>query len=238
MGLATTIFTAIALLPMLDKSILSAGLRDLNVSIGIVAGMFLASLPLGYWEHQLVVNAYRSERKNRVAFRILKDFVLEIQSKKVPKNGPFFNLFDNKSENSFLTSLLDACIYSKKSSVDKDIFERLSDRWSHFYARKAVGIYAPIFGFLLWIAILVFGLLFGLPVVYQVQNFAIAFFAWGVIFSLNFRFINSYAKKIWLEISHLETIILLIEKEKVIPSISKAVNLIIKHPEYVESAKA
>jgi len=241
-GIATIAFLLIGILPMLEDAFVSSLLTDMNASLAVVAGLFLLSLPLGYGEHQLVVNIYRSHERKRAVFELLKDLVLEAEES-YKKNGkiakqPLLQSLDNVRKNSFLTVLLDLCVYTGNSCIDPNIFSRLSDRWSHFYARRAVGKYAPIFSFALWIIVLILGFLFPWPFSFEIQNFIMAILWWITVFGLIGRKIDSYSKKIWYEISFLETSIVLVNKDKISSIISKIVRSMIEHPEYVEKGES
>ena len=241
-GIATIAFLLIGILPLLEDTFVSSLLTDMNASLAVVAGLFLLSLPLGYGQHQLVVNVYRSHERKRAVFEVLKDLVLEAEEsyKKSGKTGkePFFQSLNHIRKNSFLTALLDLCVYSGSSHIDPDIFSRLSDRWSHFYARRAVGKYAPISSLLLWIIVLILGFISSWPFNFQTENFFIAILWWITVFGLIGRKIDSYSKKLWFEISFLETSIVLANKDKISDTISQVVSLMIEHPEYVESGES
>lgn len=241
-GIATIAFLLVGILPLLEDTFVSSLLTDMNGSLAIIAGLFLLSLPLGYGQHQLVVNIYRSHQRKRSVFEVLEDLVLEAEEsyKKNDKTAkqPFFKSLNHVRKNSFLTALLDLCVYSGNSYINPGIFSRLSDRWSHFYARRAVGKYAPIFSFLLWIIALILGFLSSWPFNFQAQNFIMAILWWIVVFGLIGRKIDSYSKKIWFEISFLETSIVLVNKDKILGMISKVVNQMIEHPEYAEKGES
>jgi hypothetical protein len=241
-GIATIAFLLIGIFPMLDSTFLSSLLARMDASLAIVAGLFLLSLPLGYVEHQLVVNAYRSPGSKRAVFEVLEDMVVEIEEsyKKNEKTAKqcFFQELDSVRKNSFLTILLDFCIYSNTARVNSSVFSRLSDRWSHFYARRAVGKYAPMFSIVLWIILLILGLLVSWPLSFQLQNFVLAGLWWITVFWLIGGKIDSYSKKIWFEISFLETSIVLANRDKILNEISPVVISMIEHPEYVEKGES
>ena len=208
-GIATIVFLLIGIAPLLDKNWLTANLANTETSLAVVAALFLMSLPLGYWEHQMVVNMYRSHKKERRVFKILKDNVLEIERTHTTQTRkPFFETLDDKMKNALLTSLLDVYVYAN-SPISHEVFGRLSDRWSHFYARRAVGRFAPIISLLFWVATVVLGYLLKWPLVFQIENFAVSIAWWLVIFILCIVLIDLYARKLWEEICFLEESIVL-----------------------------
>jgi hypothetical protein len=228
----------VGILPILQSASLISWVSDADTALAIVAGLFLLSLPLGYVEHQMVVNVYRSHKISRAVFKILEDMVLEAQDSCNASEKPFFRSFDDLRKNSFLTSLLDLCVYSRRSTAETNIFNRLSERWSHFYARRSVGRYAPIVSVTLWMLLVVIGYIFSWPIVFRPINFGISIILWVVIFILCVFLIDSYAKKIWLEISFLETSIVLANRDEVEPIIKRIVSFIIDHPEYIERGES
>jgi len=238
-GIATIMFLVVGILLMMDRSFLLSLVSDTDVTLAIVAALFLVSLPIGYAEHQIVVNVYRSHKIDRAIFRILRDMVTEVEeSCDIKKKASFFKSMDDLQKNSFLTSLLDLCIYNKDSSVDPNIFVRLSDRWSHFYARRAIGRYAPIFSGGLWIIVMILGRIFSWPIVFEASNLAISVVWWIAIFMLCNRFMDTYANKIMLEISFLETSIVLANKEQTKKNVKEIVCYLIEHPEYIDKSES
>lgn len=238
-GIATVFFFMIGILPVIDESFLRSLFLDTNAALTILAGLFLVSLPIGYAEHQMVVNVYRSHKMDRATFRILSDIVSSAEkSCKGERKESFFNSINNLQKNSFLTSLLDFCIYRKDSTTDPTIFVRLSDRWSHFYARRAIGRYAPIFSGLLWIVAVILGYVLQWPIVFELRNFVISAIWWIVVFILCNRLMDVYANKIMLEISFLETSIILANRERIEKSVTEIVCYLAKHPEYIDKAES
>ena len=234
-GLATIIFLLIGIWPMLESTFLSSLLKDFEASLAIIAGLFLLSLPLGYCEHQWVVNVYRSEEAIRTIHRILKDMVLKAQeSYETEKEKPFFANLNELEESSFLTALLDLSIYSKNSPIDTTIFSRLSDRWSHFYARRAVGRLAPIISVTLFIVVLIIGQFLSWPLVFQWPNIASSVLIWALIFAFCLCVIDSYSKKLQLEIGYLESAIVLAHEDEIKKLVSRIVRLMIENPEYIK----
>jgi hypothetical protein len=232
-GIATVIFLVVGVLPILDPASLRSWISDPSTVIALLGGLFLISLPLGYAEHQVVVNVYRSHKTPRAVFEVLEDMVLNAQDSVKSSEKPFFAKFDNVRKNSFLTSLLDVIIYSQKNT-DPAVYDRLSGHWSHFYARRAVGKYAPLFSIFLWLSFVVLGFLLSWPIVFRLTNFVIAVAWFGAVLGLCVLFIDSYAKKIWFEISFLETSIVLANRKETEPSVLKVVSAMIEHPEYIE----
>ena len=89
-GIATIVFTIGGILPLLDNAFLASWITDADAALATVAGLFLLSLPLGYGEHQLVVNVYRSHKRTRTVFKVLEEIVLEAQSScNTSKEKPF-----------------------------------------------------------------------------------------------------------------------------------------------------
>lgn len=233
-GIATIVFLLIGIAPFVDRNWLTTNMVNTETSIAAVGALFLISLPLGYWEHQLVVNVYRSPKKERRAFKILKDVVMDIEKRHTTSTKkPFFDSLDDRMKNALLTSLLDIYIYTN-STVNAEIFGRLSDRWSHFYARRAVGIYAPIISLLLWIVTLILGYLTQWPLIFQLQNFLVSIAWWVVVFLFSHFLIDRYAQKLWEEISFLEESIVLANSKKVEETAVAIVSSMMEHPNYRE----
>jgi hypothetical protein len=238
-GIATVVFLVVGLLPVLDKAFLTSLISTADAALAVVAGLFLVSLPIGYAEHQIVVNVYRSPKMNRAPLRILKDIVTRAEeSCKKEKKEAFFRLLDDLQKNSFLTALLDFCIYCRDSTADPGVFTRLSDRWSHFYARRAIGRYAPVFSVVLWIVTIALGYVLSWPIIFKVNNFAISIIWWVVIFVLCNRSMDVYANKIMLEISFLETSIVLANREKMEKKVTEIVCYLAEHPEYIDKGES
>jgi len=238
-GIATIVFVLAELVPILKTASLVVWISDLDASLAFVAGLFLFSLPIGYAEHQIVVNIYRSYKKPRKAFEILEDIVLKAQeAHKNDSEKPFFEKFDAVEKSSFLTSLLDLCIYSNESVAEANIYDRLSGRWSHFYARRAVGRYAPIFSILIWISIVVSGYFLSWPIIFEPARLVSSFIFWVVLFFLCVLLIDRYANKIWLEISYLETSIILASRDEIKKIVNKIVTSMIEHPQYIKQGES
>lgn len=235
-GITTIAFLIIGILPMLEKTFVSSLLADMNASLAVLAGLFLLSLPLGYGQHQLVVNLHRSPKSKRTVFKVLSDLVEEVEQSY--KKGQLLMTLDDLTRSSFLTALLDLCVYSNKTSIHPTVFKRLSDRWSHFYARRAVGKYAPLSSLVLWGVLLFLGYLAGWPFSFELANFFWAAVWWVVVFVLIGRKIDSYSRKVWFEISFLESSIVLAKREEIIDILSKVVIPMIEHPEYVEKGES
>ena len=216
-GISTIVFLTVGLLPIFKYETLRSTIVDAGTAITILGGMFLASLPLGYWEHQLVVNVYRSPGKERKAFGIVQNAIKEIEKEKLRNGGTaFFDAMEVMVRNAFVTSLLDICIYCKDSRIDKDIFGRLSDRWSHFYARRAVGSYAPLISFILFLIVTVCGYVFSWTFLFfDPPKLLLSAVWWIFIFAFSKFAIDSYGRKLWEEINHLETAIVLANLDKV-----------------------
>jgi len=235
-GLATIAFLLIGILPLFERTFVSSLLADVNASLAVVAGLFLLSLPLGYGQHQLVVNLHRSPKSKRAVFEVLSDLVEEVEQSY--KKGQLLKNLDDLRKSSFLTALLDLCVYSEKASINPTVFNRLSVRWSHFYARRAVGTYAPLSSLVLWAIVLFLGYLAGWPFSFGLENFFWAAVWWVVVFMLIGRKIDSYSKKVWFEISFLESSIVLANKDRIVDIVSKVVIPMIEHPEYVEKGES
>ena len=149
--------------------------------------------------HQFVVNKYRSENKQRRIHIMLEDRINKI-------SPDFFKDFTLKEKISFLTSMLDVLIYNKKNNIDKDIHDRISGVWSHFYARKAVGKYSPIIGIIIQSIILILLYFSGIQLSYSISSFITSITIWSI---------NPYSEKIWIELNYLEALIILKEGDEV-----------------------
>lgn len=74
----------------------------------------------------------------------------------------------------------------------------------------------------------------GWPIDVSVNNIAVSGLLWIVFFVVGIFVVDSYSEKIWLEISHLETAIVLAELEEIKPVLEKIVFSLIEHPDYIE----
>jgi hypothetical protein len=226
-GIITLVFYVFLTWPLVAAIMETTFPQKMEFSLAVVAALFLVSLPLGYWEHQLVVNKYRAEKRDRKAFSVLREILANEQFRQgFPQEKNFLQHLDPREESSFLTTVLELCIYSEKMKSSSGLFERLSDRWSHFYARKAVAVYAPLFAVVFWIATVVLGYSSQWPMEFGKMWLSVIIGA--VVFAVNFALINPYAGKIWLEISFLETELVLanrIDIVSVLSSIVKPENL-------------
>jgi hypothetical protein len=232
-GIATLVFFAVGLMPVLNYSELRSVVTDAGAAVTIFGGLFLASLPLGYWEHQLVVNVYRSPSKKRKAFGIIEETVKTIEKEKLVGGGDaFFQSMGDMEKNALITSLLDICVYCRNSPVEKEIFSRLSDRWSHFYARRAVGSFAPIVSFVLFLTVTLVGYAFSLKYLdFESWKIILSAAWWVFVFAFSKLAIDSYARKLWEEINHLETAIVLANLDEVNKSFGRIVEEFIKNPD-------
>jgi hypothetical protein len=211
-GLSTVIFLSIGILPLVRIGLIAHSLTNVTAALSVLASLLLLSMPIGYWEHQLIVNHYRSENKNRPALLILRDIVSKNPDSVEAK---FLGQLSTKKQNALLTSLIELCIFSEKTEVSENIYERLGDRWSHFYARKGVGILAPVSGLILFLLALAVGLTF-VPSIFLLdwQTILVSTAVWLFIFAFDIAVINPYSEKIWEEICFLESEIILSKKEE------------------------
>ena len=235
-GLATIIFLIISLLPLFLSNILELIKTNVATVVAIIASIFLLSLPLGYIEHQFVVNKYRSHKTKRIMHNILSNTILDIQKSNNSENieRPFFCKFDEKLKMSFLTEVFDVILGYKDFKIDKSIQDRLRNLWSHFYARKAVGVYSPLFTTVLYFIIIISALLNNIPMnLSEISIFTSAIFL-ILIWGLGLIFINSYSEKIWFEINSLEMSILSAEMKGIKPLLQKITFYLMEHPEYLK----
>ena len=232
-GIATIVFLLVGIAPLVDRDWLTGNVTNAETSLAVVAALFLISLPLGYWEHQLVVNVYRSHKKERRVFKILRDNILEIEKAHATQTKkPFFETLDPKMKNAFLTSLLDIFVYAN-SSINPEVYGRLSDRWSHFYARRAVGVYAPLISLLFWVVTVIIGYVLQWPLIFHLENVVVSVAWWVVIFILCKVLIDLYAQKLWEEISFLEESIVLADaKGNAAKAVEATITSMMEHPDY------
>lgn len=218
-GLATLFLYTVMLWPVAVAIIRKVILPNLSVALAGIAGLFLFAVPLGYLEHQLVVNRYRSEKKPRKIHGLVGQLIAE-EAQKQSKTNPLEGL-GSLNRNSILTTLTELFFFCKNTQFDPDIFDRISDRWSHFYARKAVGLYAPIISLVFWIATLVTGRVFGLSI--NLQNAWISLITWLVFSIPDFLLILPYSQKILSEINDLEVELIIMSEDCVRTILSKFV---------------
>lgn len=214
-GIATILYTIIIILPLIFDGFKNFLSTDISAAIAFIGSLFIFSIPLGYIMHQLVVNKYRSERRENDIFRIIDLFInekikgfkgiKEDEKKFIKKN---YNILQGREKNSFLTALMDYFAHTDKSG---DAYERIEVRWSHFYARKSVGKYAPL-------ASAPFALLLSIFIIFSTDwiefetngifiSLIMSIGFWLIILIFSLFFIDSYSKKILLEIENLEKII-------------------------------
>jgi hypothetical protein len=220
-GLATLAFYVVITLPV-AFALLRANLRDLGTSFAVISGLFLLSVPLGYWEHQLVVNVYRSAKRKNNAHEVLKRIVLDVESKMLPQEERIFQSLDPTEQAAFLTALEDTCIHSNRMQLDSDVYNRISDRWSHFYAREAITIFAPIVAFVLWSATLVAGYYLKWRMNFAASHVLLSTTIFVAMTITNFALIHPYTRKLWNEICFLESQ-LLASNNSAVQSIIKSI---------------
>lgn len=221
-GLSTVIFLSIGILPLVRLGLIANSLTSVTTALSVLASLLLLSMPIGYWEHQLIVNHYRSEKRDRPALLILRR-----SSSKTPdpvKEKTFFDQLSTKKQNALLTSLMELCIFSEKTEVSDNIYERRGDRWSHFYARKGVGILAPVVGLILFLLALAAGLIF-VPSIFLLnwQTILISTAVWLFVFAFDISVINPYSEKIYEEICFLESEIILSKKDETKKLVEKTI---------------
>src|SRR5438094_102709 len=202
-GLATLINYSIITLPVALPFIESSGFGNLSVSLAAVSAVFLISVPLWYWEHHLVVNYYRSRKHHRRVHDILESIIIE-EEKTLPTqpNTSILNQLDEAAKAAFLTAFTEICMFSRDIKSNPEAHGRLSDRWSHFYARKAVGLFSPAIALILFIATISLAAVYHLP--FNWGNLPLSIVVWLLITIPNLLLIDPYTMKIWREIGYLE----------------------------------
>jgi hypothetical protein len=221
-GITTILYTLLILLPLIFTGLKDFLAKDMSAALAFVGSLFVFSIPIGYIMHQLVVNKYRSEKKPTEIFSILDKYVNKIirdikEEKQKEKIKKSYDDLDARQKNSFLTALLDVILHMKQDEYG-DVYDRIEVRWSHFYARKSVGKYAPL-------AAIPFGILSALIlsyttkwIIFEPQKLVISVifsaFIWLVLFIFSLFFIDSYSKKIMLEIEYLEKIVFISKKKE------------------------
>ena len=229
-GIATLVFLTMGILPILKYETLQLVFSDVSAAVAFFGSLLVASLPLGYWEHQLVVNVYRSPGKRRKAFGIIEECVTSIEEQRGGK--AFFASMEDIARSAFLTSLLEVCMFHKDSKIESTIYDRLGDRWSHFYARRAVGCYAPLVSLLLFFVLVVVTCVYSpSSIAVEPRGILASIAFWSFIFAFSKLAIDSYARKLWEEINHLEAAIVLANLDMVKNTFESTVEAYIKNPE-------
>ena len=224
-GMSTTFYIFLMILPVYWEVIKKTFQSDISGVLGSIATLLLISLPLGYIEHQLVVNRYRSEKNDRLMHTILNnEFNSIIEKNQKTKTRDIYNDLDAKLKSSFLTSFLDLLTYQKKINTKSDLHDRISSLWSHLYGRKAVGIYAPILSLLFYLLICGIKYYKIINININLNNFYIGLGIGIFILLIGLIFINPYSKIIWYELNYLEAQFIIIEKEKVHELIISIIN--------------
>lgn len=235
-GLVTIIYLLISLLPLFLSKILDIITTDVTTVVALIASIFLLSLPLGYIEHQIVVNKYRSYKTKRIMHNILSNAILKIQnannSGDVKK--PFFCQFDEKLKISFLTELFDVILSYKDLKTDISIQDRLRNLWSHFYARKAVGVYSPLITTILYIFIIFSAWLNKISMNLSIISILTSVGFLISIWLMGILLIDCYSEKIWYEINTLELSFLISEMQNIKPILTKVTLYLMEHPEYLK----
>ena len=222
------------LTPLLFSELIILIHNNITVLIALITSIFLLSLPFGYIEHQIIVNKYRSHEMKRIIHNILNDFILDIQNSnncnKIER--PFFGQFDEVSKMSFLTEIFDLFLNYKNLQKGTSIRDRLGTLWSHFYARKAVGYYAPIVTTIIYLPIYL-SVLFYIPINLSEINIIISIAIFGIIWIIGLIFIDPYSDKIWYEINFLEMSFLVSEIKNIEPILKEIIFYLMEHPEYL-----
>lgn len=237
LGLSTVIFLILCLLPLFFDQITGLVNANLENIIAIIAAVFLLSLPFGYIIHQLVVNKYRSHKIKRIIINILDDIIIEIInsfSNQVDIKNLFYYKFDEKMKISFLTELFDLLLSQDESAKYINAKNRLSSLWSHFYARKAIGCYAPKITTITYFLILILiCLIYPLETVTGLNIF-VSFVIMLFILIIGFKFIDPYSEKIWFEINFFEMSFLLSEMRVIKPILQRMVFYLVKNQYRIE----
>jgi len=234
-GIATILFLLISLLPIYQNDLFVFITSDLNAIIGSVAAFFLLSLPVGYIEHQLVVNKYRSHKKPRIIHDILEKIIIDYENDHPDENLPkVFSNLNKKEFISFSTELLEILLHHKENVTNESISERLSSLWSHFYARKAVGIYAPFITLILYIAIIVMGKLSIIPMNLNQNNVIGGLFIVFIFILIGILLIDPYTSKLWAEINYLEAELMLFNFKIFSPKIRGVIYYFMQHPNQIK----
>lgn len=215
-GITTILYTTIVISPIIFDGIINFVSSNVSAALAFVGALFLFSIPLGYIIHQFAVNIHRSPKEQSTIFDKLDRYVQEkiITTKDTELHNKYKNLKDME-KNSFLTALLDAILHYERDAYFGNIYDRIEVRWSHFYARKAVGKYAPLASGAFTILLI---LIFSSTTDWVVLTFTsvvTSFGIWLIILIFSLIFIHGYSKKILLEIDNLERIIFLSKKKEI-----------------------
>ncbi len=229
-GLATLLYLGIISFPIFKDFILKFVIKDLAIVFGLIGTIFLLSLPLGYIEHQHVVNKYRSPNLLRSSHRILYDLLLNLQN----EHGFNFERLNNLNKTSFLSVLLDLIIYSDESIIDHSIRNRIQSRWSHFYARWSVGYLAPSISSILFLCSLALGYLFIRQyLVLMPFNIILTIVLLIILFLINFEVVGKYTEKLWYEINYLESLLIISNLKRIKDILISIISFYDVHPDYI-----
>ncbi len=141
-GVAFFMYLLFFLIPFVTNATATRVLSDGNRLIAAVGLIFVLSMPIGYIVHQFVVNEFRSERRRRPSHDYIENLVEREQPMILPDSGKArFQILDGLV--TFFQSL--AARGRRWSSTSEEVTSRqLSRRWSHLYARLALGTYSIV----------------------------------------------------------------------------------------------
>jgi hypothetical protein len=208
--------------------------------VGLAALVLFVSLPLGYGLHQLLVNVHRSERRIRPAHKLVFDSLIAIeqQSATPPVSGKeIVRTMDQRGRASLLTAVLDVLIYACGAgvTVDPSIHERIESRWSHFYARRAVGRISPLAAIVVFALAVSAMIVEGDTLVLTPISISTLALYWVSLTALLAHFVDRYSQKLWDEICYLEFAIASANSSAMLPTLRAIVDSYTKSPDLIRN---
>lgn len=207
---AVFLYVLMLLAPFLLRADISQA-RVLAI-LSVAGTIFVASIPIGYLIHQFYVNKYRRKKTKRPSHALLELWI----NGSISEEDAYRRWTDEKRF-TFIDSMLAFSYAVSKESCSKHVSNSLSTRWSHFYARCAIG----------WHSLVVSAIIVAAVVLLSEYAFSLGFFleitcvrvavslCLFVAFLIVLLLMNSYIRKLLDEISMIEVNFLLCNEEAI-----------------------
>ncbi len=225
-GVAFFLYFMLFISPFVSSATTAALYADGNRLIAGVGLVIALGMPIGYIIHQFAVNKYRGEAQRRPAHLLLEKMIEKTSPALLPPSSlpsERFQLVD-----SFLVFFLRLSVSETDTArtVKEEVTEKLDERWSHIYARLAVGTYCVQAA--VWATIVTLALSL-LPAAFPWQpltagiggTFVIGPSQAGIALGLMaatviiIGYMNRYVPKLWAEICTMEYTLLLTKTQEV-----------------------
>ncbi|MEE9236390.1 MAG: hypothetical protein V3U52_01175 [Thermoplasmata archaeon] len=227
-GVAFFLYWMVFLSPFVSGPTVQEILSDGNRLVAGVGLILILGMPVGYVIHQFIVNRYRGEVHRRESHGVLESIIEDTCPDLLPPKGPGdtkrFEVLDSLL--SFFSSV-SASDQSYIRTVEEVISKRLNGRWSHLYARLALGTYSILGAVGATVGTLLLSIFLPhdfpwQPVVLLTRgrfeigpiSILVAVLLAVLIYLLVWR-MNSYLPKLWTEICDMEYMLIERKREEI-----------------------